>query len=770
MQKATPFDGILEQSRDLICMRLDHAIVGMLDNADEALSVRMNESHSREERNLYQKARDVALAQRETIEKQFQARYRGTFRERSNRARKIGQTFGDVDYSLGSLTIISDDDLDETLKFNDMAAKLRAFCEEELTALDQRVGVLLGDANLQADENPFSPQVICDAYKHACRQADSDVGVRRLLLKLFDDHVLDDIRSVYKAVNQLLVKNSILPKIRYGVSRKDDRKAAAAGAPAGEETPGEASSTAKTSGAAQDLFSMLQKLVATNVNAIAQSGVGAATSVAAGAGAVGAQAGAGGAAAVLQGAELLGSLTRLQLGDASALVGGSLAASAGVAGTANILHELKGTSVGAGMGQMDLLTLDIVAMLFDQLFDDPKVPNGVKGLIGRMQIPMLKVAIADKTFFSNKTHPARQLLDTLGDIALRLPADFSTSNPMFARLEDILQELVSGFQDNFEIFDAVSTRLQTLVVEEDQRVEQETQVVAKRVEETENLALAKSVAEEEVKARIQAHKLPGPVLEFVIQQWLKLLLLLHVKEGSESPVWKDALETMDQLIWSVEPKSTPEERRRLAAVVPGLLKKITVGLKIAGIGDDVRLQFFGDMMKYHTQAISASAQGNPVATATQQTAAHGTGAAAASASPEFSETITVMNPFGDGEIRVDTLDFTVGEAGGAHAGRYASGANLVDTLMMGMWVEFRDADEQAARRPVRLIFVSPRKTRYLFAVDRAGKEIIECTRAEISRRFRMGEALVMDEAPEESLFDRIMSGLVGKLSIAGAPH
>jgi hypothetical protein len=36
-----------------------------------------------------------------------------------------------------------------------------------------------------------------------------------VLVKLFDDHVLDDVRSIYKAVNALLVQNSILPKIRY---------------------------------------------------------------------------------------------------------------------------------------------------------------------------------------------------------------------------------------------------------------------------------------------------------------------------------------------------------------------------------------------------------------------------------------------------------------------------------------------------------------------------------------------------------------------------
>ena len=770
MQQSTPFDGILDQSRELICTRLDQAIVGMLDEAEEALSTLINETQNSKERELYQQTREIALEQRETIEKEFQARYLGDFRQRANRARKIAYSLGEEDESLGSLALVSDDDLQETLKFNDMATKLRAYCDEELLALDQRVGVLVGDANLQPGDNPFSPQVICDAYKHACRQLDADVNARRVLLKLFDDHVVDDIRSVYKAVNALLVQNSILPKIRYGLSRKEGRKASAPGAPDGADTSAEAPATA---GAPQDWFAILQNLVASS--AMGQAGVAGGAGASAGAGG---QAGTGSATPVLQGAELLGSLTRIQLGDASAVGGAILPIPAGAPGTANVLHGLKGTSVGAGMGQLDLITLDIVAMLFDQVFDDPKVPNGVKGLIGRMQIPVLKAAIVDKEFFSKKTHPARQLLDTLGEIALRLPADFGTANPLFPRLESILQELVDGFQDNIEIFDTVRERLQGLVAEEDQRLEQENQAAARRLEEMENLALAKSVAQDEIKARIDAHQLPGPVLEFLIQQWLKLLLLLHVKEGKDSQSWKDALESMDQLIWSVEPKSTIEERRKLAALVPSLLKQLAVGLNTAGIKDDVRTQFFAQLMKYHTEALSAPAQGKrhpgsaakeSAAAAKQQAASPKKAKGAASGSLDLSAPITVKNPFGGGEVRVDTLDFSATDVA-ARTKPDSSSAKLPSNLAIGTWVEFRETGDKAAHRPVRLIFVSPRKTRYYFALDRAGKDIIPCTRAEITRRFRVGEAVIMDGPPEESLFDRIMSGLVGKLRAPGAAH
>ena len=111
------------------------------------------------------------------------------------------------------------------------------------------------------------------------------------------------------------------------------------------------------------------------------------------------------------------------------------------------------------------------------------------------------------------------------------------------------------------------------------------------------------------------------------------------------------------------------------------------------------------------------------------------------------------------------LDFTSEAAAGARARREASVRRALENLQMGEWVEFRDPENESSRRVGRLVFISPRKSRYLFAVDRAGKETIECTRAEITRLLRLGEAVKLDEPPEESLFDRILHGLMSKLKL-----
>jgi hypothetical protein len=831
-KQAMPFDSLLAQSRDLVCERLAQALGGMLDKVDDTLSALINETQDRDVRTLYLEAKDKALAQRKTIAELFGAQYLKEFQVRSNRVKKTGQSFSEFDSSSLELDLVGEDDLNETLKVNDMATKLRQYCDEELVALDQRVGVLLGDANLEAEDNPFSPQAICDAFKHTCRSVVSNVKVRMVFLKLFDDHVLDDIRSIYKAVNALLVQNSILPKIRFSVSRgKEGSKAASSAARAAAAPPGAVAPAADRAPSGEpDFFSVLQNLLAGSVKAMTQPDVTGGTGTSAqGAAAIpgflpipgtpGLRGADGAPLVVLQGAELTNFLTRIQRGDLKAVTdaGLPLVASAGEPGTTNVLRELKATSLGTGMNQLDSMTLDIIAMLFDQLFDDPKIPIAVKGLIGRMQIPMLKVAIADKAFFSSKSHPARRLLDTLGEISSRLPAEFNASNPLFGRLEAIIQELMNNFQDSVEIFDVVRERLQILVDEEDRRVDQETRSAAKRIEQNESLAASKTMAEFEVKARVQAGKLPRPVIEFLVHQWVKSLLIVHVKRGQHSDAWKNSLATMDSLIWSVETKHTSEERHKLATVVPELLKRLAAGLKIGGVEDAIRERFFADLNKLHTEAIGIGGEGEvaaahdasaenhsakpdaapapkpdaapapkpdaapapkpdaapvrrpvpepketvqPIAATAGKAAAPIEAQGADSDSLDFTKSITIKNPFGGGQVHVEELESTdVPAASTPRTKGEANDAEFINNLKEGTWVEFREKGEEDTYRPAKLSYISPLRSSFLF-VDRLGKTVKECSRTELGRLVRLGVVVVMDEAP---LFDRMMAGVIGKL-------
>ncbi len=730
MQGTSAFDALLAKCRDLASAGLDEAFAAMLAAADADLAEQAAKSQDRGEQQRLQAARDAVRRKGDELAKQFHAQFLAEFQKRGASARQLGGRFADADLSAVELSLVADDDLAETLRFNELAARLRRACDEEVNALDQRVGVLVGDADLESEASPLSPQAIGTAFLHACKQVIEGPEVRAVFLRLFETHVLPAVLPVYEGLNDLLVQNAILPKIRYGGPKKSAEKARRKeGGGAGDEE--------------QDLVGLLQKLAA-------NQGAG-------GAGAAGGGSGVGGAPLV-QGVELLNSLTQLQLDGLAAFAagGGVLPSGAPAAATTNVLHELKASPVGAAMGQVDAMTLDVVAMLFDQLFDDPKIPLGAKGLIGRLQIPVLKVAIADKTVFQRKDHPARLLLDTLGEIAIRLPADFNTGSALFGHLETIVQGLVSEYKDDVEVFAIVRDQLVALMAREDRRIEEEARAAAERVLQEEALAVAKSAAQAEMSARLQAAaSLPGTVIEFLAEHWLRLMMLIHVRRGPDSEPWQRALEVMDKLIWSVQPREGVEERRQLAVGVPPLLKGLAAGLQAAGVEDEVKQRFFADLMRLHTAILAGPTKG----------AAQPAYVPVAPARPlDLAAPITMRNPFGQGEVRVSGVEADTAAEG--QAGRRRWDPSNPENLKVGDWLAFKlpaaEGEEARPPHPARLIFVTPRKTRYIFC-DRGEKDYIECTRAEIARRLRAGEAELMEEEPEVPLFERILGGVMGKL-------
>src|SRR5262245_16530217 len=174
-QQAAQFERLLKECQELALDRLSKSVAAMLDKVEDTLWGLANQTMDRETRDIYIHVKDLALGERKRIESQFRVNYLTEFDSRVRRDKKPKEAFAQFELGTLELGLVNDEDLEETLKLNDMAAKLRRYCEEELAALDQRVGVLIGDANLQGETNPFSPQAICQAFKQTCRGLESNM-------------------------------------------------------------------------------------------------------------------------------------------------------------------------------------------------------------------------------------------------------------------------------------------------------------------------------------------------------------------------------------------------------------------------------------------------------------------------------------------------------------------------------------------------------------------------------------------------------------------
>ena len=132
---------------------------------------------------------------------------------------------------------------------------------------------------------------------------------------------------------------------------------------------------------------------------------------------------------------------------------------------------------------------------------------------------------------------------------------------------------------------------------------------------------------------------------------------------------------------------------------------------------------------------------------------------------DFTKIITIKNPFGAGQVHVEELESAdVSAAGTPRAKGEVNDVEFINKLNEGTWVEFREKGEEKTRQPAKLSYISPLRSSFLF-VDQQGKTVKECSRTELGRLVRLGMVVVVDVVAEEApLFDRMMAGVIGKLT------
>jgi len=135
---------------------------------------------------------------------------------------------------------------------------------------------------------------------------------------------------------------------------------------------------------------------------------------------------------------------------------------------------------------------------------------------------------------------------------------------------------------------------------------------------------------------------------------------------------------------------------------------------------------------------------------------------------DFTKTLTIKNPFGAGQVHVKELEtMDVHAAATPRAKGEVNDVEFINNLKEGTWVEFRETVSEDANRPGKLSYISPLRSSFLF-VDRQGKTVKECSRTELGRLVRLGMVVVVDvvdvAVDEAPLFDRMMAGVIGKLS------
>lgn len=700
---------------------------------EDSLLANADQSPTLETRNLYYAAQGIVHNRSDALTLALRKHFIEAF-ERQIRNSGAGSSEAKPGGLSMELALVDEEDFEQSLALSKAVARLRFDSVEELAALDQRISALLRDPQARDEHNPLGAKAVCQAFLAACEQLEVGSQIKLVLLQQFGQKIARDLPKIYQQLNQFLVSQDILPSIRVGLDEHKNRPrhAAATGA-AQADAAGQ-----------QDIFSLLQQLVGKAVApAMGGSGIPLAAS------------GIISTAAQASAINSISSLTHLQHGVAGASAGTIAGFDSGLlqSGSVNILRDIRSAGLVSVDNHVDAFTIDIVAMLFDYIFDDRTIPDKLKALIGRLQIPVLKVAMLDKQFFSKKSHPARRLLDEIAAASIGWNEGGEYNTRLFDKLDSIVQSILADFSEDVGIFSALLDDLLEFLATHQSQTESAIEQSAQNIEAAERAEIAKIVVADEIRRVSEGLQLPDAIREFLDGPWHQVLMHIFTAQGEQSQAWNNGLKTMQDLVWSVKPKRNTEDRLSLVIMLPELLKQLREGMNSVQIDPKEREIAFSRLVTCHAAAVKAGLQlqqelqtGDPHAVAM----ADSTGAENAATT---TETSAPQPGVGDERFELEAADDDLIED---------AYTDLARSLKKGDWLEFHNDD--GSERLARLSWVSSMRGIYLFT-NNEGMDALTIALPRLAARLRDSEAHIVEAVP---LTERAVEKLISNLQNSAA--
>lgn len=744
----------LTQVRDKAAQQLKQALQGLFDSADDSLFEMADRATSNVEQNAFFEAmRDLRL-KRKTIERGFLQKIFESFATLNQY--EIGKAPLLDAVSFDALSLVQNDQLEESVAVDAMVSKVMNRDGVALGHLTTRLNALVSK-KIDEKNNPLGPRALCEAFLEACRDLGVEIKVKLIIFKLFEKSVLGDLDQLYAEVNQLLITAGVLPELKSAPPRRNpERSAAGRGARADGVAAADGSGGVGDEGM-QEVFGVLQSLLAE----VRGSGMPARELPA--------------GAVPISSNDLMRLLSHIQQ-----RLPGQSAAAADEFDLRNQLESLLGrASAKSGkarvVGEVDEDVINLVSMLFEFILDDRTLPDSLKALIARLQIPMLKVAVLDKTFFSRGSHPARRLLNEIASAALGwVDQDDAQRDTLYQRIDQVVQRLLNDFADDPAIFAELLAEFVAFTGDERRRSDLLEQRTRDAEEGRAKSELARQQVEQALNQRLLGKTLPEAVVRLLQEAWSKVLMLTCLKHGVESEQWQAVLVTMDELVWSVEPHDDPQARLRLLELVPGLLRSLREGLDSAGIDPFVTSEFFTRLEVLHVQAFQRFKRAMPAVVENAETSVPTLAEEAVQVLPaaDVASVLPLLELPASAELEpvdepamVEVVEEIILLAPGerreqeveAHLADDDEALLQVDGLRVGSWVEFQEDEEHKLR--CKLAAVIKPTGKFIF-VNRTGMKVLEKTRMGLAVEFRRNAIRLLDDA---LLFDRALESVIGNL-------
>jgi hypothetical protein len=487
------------------------------------------------------------------------------------------------------LTLVDDDTIEHEILSSRLALAMMDRASWEFADLRSRIGSLEGREDLDPND-ALRPHVLARTVTASWRAAGLSLDAWRVLQTVLHEEFSSFVEEGCHEVNRWLVQRRVMPEVDLRPYIRRSANSAwvgslvsgpvsafgASSTGSGHGRVGEETRMMTRAGAlargidhAEAVLNRLNKLIGRQLPdfAVTQNAVPASPG-------------------------LRAAITEAQQGIARRLAPAGPASRPGgaVVSTPALLEELqqrKQALKAAAATPVERATIEIVALLFQSILTEERIPAAVRVWFARLQMPVLRVAVSEPDFFATVDHPARRLIDRMGACVMGFD---STSRAVGDILEKEIKrvvQVVEAYPDTGRrVFQTVLTEFEKFLehyFKNENEASRKGVSLAQQVEQRETLAIQYTI---ELRKMLNEVPVQEGVREFLFHVWADVLAMTAVKAGNQSDATRAMKRAAADLIWSASAKVSREERAEVIRRLPPLLKTLRDGMEHAGVPAD----------------------------------------------------------------------------------------------------------------------------------------------------------------------------------------
>jgi hypothetical protein len=440
------------------------------------------------------------------------------------------------------LTLVEDEELEVTLALTQIESVLSSKFINYLFALEKRIKVLFASRKVTKTNMPFGATSICWILSQTLEKATFSLRTKTSILKLLTKELIKNFEEAYWLIDEQFVKAKILPNIKLKTkiakekpapqkqAHEYDQEVEAFQEALNNTVKGEAKPYQEHTGVYKNksinlvssIFSMMNQTQSgqqsTNTSNIdnptmdhALDNLSKISNVAAG-------------------VEEIDKLKEMILDD--------------VRNETGIFYP--------SLTQRQHNSMDIMGMFYDHVKQDVNLDSNMLSSLNAINIPLIRTAVTDETFFDDDRHPAREFLEKLIFAAQKWHGTSVVKN-----LHKFSANVANDYDGTTASFKAANDDVESYLRLTERRSKNSEEKWINAAKGKEKLEASRQIVREIVDnvSDIAVPDFVKSVMKYVVQDALTLTLLRH---GEDSKEWHSQIETSTILAKMANSKEVKE--------------------------------------------------------------------------------------------------------------------------------------------------------------------------------------------------------------------